>query len=152
MLRKAKISDAKEIQTLVNHYAQQGEMLPLSLSEVYEGLRDFYVFEDNEEIVGVCALHINWEDLAEIRSLAVKEENSSKGVGSELARACLEEARELSISRVFALTYRPELFGKLGFQGIDKSLLPQKIWQDCLKCIKFPDCDEEAVLIELKDS
>jgi amino-acid N-acetyltransferase len=149
MLRKARISDVRDIQTLVNHYAQQGEMLPRSLNELYESIRDFYVYEDNDEIIGVCALHINWEDLAEIRSLAVREEKGNKGVGSKLAQACLEEARQLSIPRVFALTYRPEFFRKLGFKGVDKALLPQKVWQDCLKCVKFPECDEEAVILEL---
>jgi len=149
LLRKAKIKDAKDIQTLVNYYARQGQLLPRSLNELYESIRDFYVYEENLEIVGVCALHINWEDLAEIRSLAVKEERNGEGVGMRLARVCLDEAKSLDISSVFALTYRPGFFEKLGFQKVDKTLLPQKVWQDCLKCIKFPECDEEAVMIQL---
>ena len=149
MLRKAKIGDVKQIQALVNNYAQLGLMLPRSLNELYESVRDFYVFEENREVMGVCALHINWEDLAEIRSLAVKEEQNKRGIGLKLARACLEEAEELSIGRVFALTYEPGFFEKLGFKRVDKSLLPQKVWQDCLKCVKFPECDEEAVILEL---
>jgi amino-acid N-acetyltransferase len=149
LLRKAKIKDAKDIQTLVNYYARQGQLLPRSLNELYESIRDFYVYEDNLEIIGVCALHINWEDLAEIRSLAVKEERNGEGVGMRLARVCLDEAKSLDIPSVFALTYRPGFFEKLGFQKVDKTLLPQKVWQDCLKCIKFPECDEEAVMIQL---
>lgn len=151
MLRKAKIQDVKEIQTLINYYAQQGLMLPRSLNELYESIRDFYVWEEEREIAGVCALHVNWEDLAEVRSLAVKEEKGMQGIGVRLARACLDEARDLSISRVFALTYKPGFFEKLGFKKVDKSLLPQKVWRDCLNCIKFPECDEEAVIIELVD-
>jgi amino-acid N-acetyltransferase len=149
MLRKAILADVKQIQSLINFYAQRGEVLPRSRSELYEDLRDFYVFEEDGEIIGACALHLNWEDLAEIRSLTVRETAGGRGIGSELVRACLNEAKEFSLSKIFALTYRQEFFEKLGFKRIDKSQLPQKVWRDCIKCIKFPECDEEAVIIEL---
>ena len=149
MIRKARLSDVKEIQRLVNFYADRGEMLPCSLSELYERVRDFYVFEDRGEIVGVSALHLSWEDLAEIRSLAVKEPYIRRGIGTDLVKACLEEAGSLGIRRVFALTYKPNFFQHLGFRLVDKSLLPHKIWTDCIKCVKFPECDEIAMIQEL---
>jgi len=149
MIRKARLSDVKEIQRLINFYADRGEMLPCSLSELYERVRDFFVFEDRGEIAGTCALHVTWEDLGEIRSLAVKEPYIRRGIGSDLAGACLEEAAALGIKRIFALTYKPAFFRRLGFQAIDKSKLPQKIWTDCVKCVKFPECDETAVILEM---
>jgi amino-acid N-acetyltransferase len=149
MIRKARLSDVKEIQRLVNFYADRGEMLPCSLSELYERVRDFYVFEDRGEIVGVSALHLSWEDLAEIRSLAVKEPCIRRGIGTDLVKACLEEAGSLGIRRVFALTYKPNFFQHLGFRPVDKSQLPHKIWTDCVKCVKFPECDEIAMILEL---
>ena len=124
-------------------------MLSRSLSELYDQIRDFFVDEEDGAIVGTCALHVSWDDLAEIRSLAVQERYWGKGVGESLVRACIEESKQLDVQRIFALTYRCEFFKKLGFVKVDKSMLPHKIWADCLKCVKFPDCDEEAVLLVL---
>lgn len=148
LIRKAKVKEVKTIQKLINQYASQGLLLPRSLNEIYESIRDFFVYEENGQIIGVCALHINWEDLAEIRSLVVKEESSSKGIGTSLTKECLKEAESLDIKKVFALTYRAEFFKKIGFKEIDKSKLPQKVWGDCIKCVKFPDCDEVALIYE----
>ncbi len=149
MVRKAGIPDAKTIHKLLLGYARDGLMLPRSLSEIYEGIRDFYVFEENGAVLGTVCLHICWEDLAEVRSLAVSEEQGGKGAGRQLVQTCLDEARGLGLKRVFALTYKPGFFEKLGFHLIEKSELPQKIWGDCLKCAKFPECDEIAMSIEL---
>ncbi len=149
MIRKAKLSDVKEIQQLIKQYSSRGDILPRSLLELYDHLRDFYVFLQNRKIVGICALHVCWEDLGEIRSLAVREEARRKGIGVKLVRACLKEAKSLGIKRVFALTYRPDFFEKLNFKVVDKSILPHKIWADCIQCVKFPDCDEVAVLKEI---
>jgi len=124
-------------------------MLPRSLSELYETLRDFVICENNGHICGVCALHIMWEDLAEIRSLAVEIKYQKKGIGKNLVKYCLKDARKLGIKRIFALTYHPDFFKKLGFKDIDKSELPQKIWGDCIRCPKFPGCDEHAVIKHL---
>jgi len=148
-IRKAKISDIKEVHKLINDFAKKGEMIPRSLNELYEKLRDFVVSEDKDKISGVSALHILWEDLAEIRSLAVRKEYQRKGIGQRLVRECLKEAKSLGIKRVFALTYNPEFFRKLGFADIDKSELPQKIWGDCVRCPKFPECDEFALILKL---
>jgi len=150
MIRKAMLKDVKEIQRLMKLYSNRGEILPRSLSEIYDDLRDFFVSIRNRNVVGICALHICWDDLAEIRSLAVHEEDRKRGMGLKLVRACLEEAKMLGVKRVFALSYRPEFFERLGFKKVDKAALPHKIWSDCLKCVKFPDCDEVALLKELE--
>jgi amino-acid N-acetyltransferase len=150
MIRKARLKDVKEIQQLIKNYSARGEMLPRSLSELYDHLRDFFVSTQNRKIVGICALHVCWEDLAEIRSLAVEEKVRRKGIGANLVKACLKESKMLGVRQVFALTFRPDFFERLGFRKVDKSVLPHKIWTDCLKCVKFPDCDEVAVVKELK--
>jgi amino-acid N-acetyltransferase len=148
-IRKAKISDLKQAQKLVNDYAKIEQMIPRSLNELYETVRDFIVCEFNGNVCGVCALHIMWEDLAEIRSLAVENKHQKKGIGRNLVKQCLKEAKALGIKKVFALTYQPEFFKKLGFADIDKASLPQKIWGDCVRCPRFPECDEHAVIIHL---
>ncbi len=149
MVRKAIIKDAREIHKLLLTYARDGLMLPRSLAEIYESIRDFYVFEIDGQVTGTVALNICWEDLAEIRSLAVKADHGGHGIGRHLVEACLAEARQLGLRRVFALTYQKIFFEKMGFCEIEKSELPQKIWGDCMKCAKFPDCDEIAMSISL---
>ena len=145
-IRKAQISDLKYVQKLINDYAKKEEMIPRSLNELYETVRDFVVYEEHGNIYAVCALHIMWEDLAEIRSLAVNKHYQKRGIGKKLVQKCLKEARALGIKKVFALTYCPEFFKKLGFIDIDKASLPQKIWGDCLRCPRFPECNEHAVI------
>lgn len=149
MIRKAKIRDIKTVYRLINEFSKRQQMIPRPLAELYETLRDLFVFEDKGSVRGVCAIHILWEDLAEIRSLAVVKESQKRGIGKALIKRCLSEARSLGIKRVFALTYQPDFFIKLGFRDIDKSSLPQKIWGDCLRCPRFPECDESAVIMEL---
>ena len=150
MIRKARISDARAIHTLLSTFSDRGEILPRSLNEIYDNLRDYSIYCQGapESIVGVCSIHVSWENLAEIRSLAVKEGCTQKGVGKALVESCLAEAKELGIGRVFVLTYKKQFFENRGFQVIDKSSLPHKIWSDCLKCVKFPDCDEVAMIRE----
>jgi amino-acid N-acetyltransferase len=149
MVRRAKTTDVPVIQRLVNFYAQKGDLLPRTLQELYERVRDFYVFEQEGQIAGVCSLFIYWADLAEIRSLAVEPEFEGKGIGRAVTEACIAEARDLLIKRVFALTYKTAFFERLGFRVVNKIELPEKIWKDCLKCSKFYHCDEVAVLLEL---
>ncbi|MBM2827787.1 MAG: argA [Actinobacteria bacterium] len=149
MIRKARMRDVKTIQKLIADYARKGDMLPRSLSEIYENLRDYFVFVENgDDVIGSAAIHIMWEDLAEVRSLAVREDRMGRRVGTQLVEACVSEAIVLGIARVFALTYKPEFFEKLGFKRVDKAELPHKIWTDCLKCSKFPDCDEIALVAD----
>ncbi len=146
MLRKARISDVKAVHRLINDCAAKGEMLSRSLAELYDNMRDYFVSEEQNRVIGACALHICWEDLAEIRSLCVVPEFRKKGIGRELVNACLNEAREFHVERVFLLTYQEEFFRKFDFRIIDKTELPQKIWTDCVKCAKFPMCDEIAMV------
>lgn len=146
MIRKATLMDVKAIQLLVNSYADSGLMLPRTLNELYEHLRDFHIYEDNGSLVGVAALHVSWDRLAEVRSLAVRQDRVKRGIGAELVRHCLAEAADLRVERVFVLTYQSGFFRKLGFADVDKKELPHKIWTDCLNCVKFPDCDESALI------
>jgi amino-acid N-acetyltransferase len=145
MIRKAILQDARQIHRLLLNYAKDGLVLSRSLMEIFEAIRDFYVFVEGERVVGAAALNICWEDLAEVRSLVVDESFAGRGIGKQLVEACLSEARTLGIGRVFALTYQQAFFEKLGFSVIEKSELPQKIWGDCIKCAKFPECDEIAL-------
>ena len=149
MLRKAQIKDVKEIQKLLTTYANRGDMLSRSLSELYESIRDFYIVEEDGRLLGTSALHIVWEDLAEVRSVAVAEDVGRKGIGSQVVGACIDEARELGLKRIFCLTYKPDFFARFGFTVVDKSQLPHKVWGDCMKCVKFPDCDEIAMIMDL---
>jgi amino-acid N-acetyltransferase len=148
-IRKATIRDVKAIHGLLNLYADQGVLLPRSLSDLYDHLRDYFVLEENDSICGVSALGICWEDLAEIRSLAILGERQGHGLGSRLVAECLDEARVFGVKKVFVLTYVPDFFSKFGFNIIQKDVLPHKIWADCLKCPKFPNCDETAMMIDL---
>jgi amino-acid N-acetyltransferase len=149
-IEKAKISDVPQMHQLINYFADKGEMLPRPLSELYENLRDYFVVRQGEGVIACGALHISWSDLAEIKSLAVAEDSQDKGIGGQLVRACLEEARELGITTVFCLTYRPDLFKKFDFKVVDKMELPRKVWGECYRCPKFPDCDEVALIYHLE--
>lgn len=145
------MGDVKEIHALLQNYARKGLLLGRSISSLYDQLRDFVVY-DEHGVFGVCSLHICWEDLAEIRSLAVAEEKQGRGIGDALVHACLEEARSLGIGRVFTLTYQGPFFQKMDFKEIDKRDLPHKVWSDCLHCPQFPDCDEEAYIWSANDN
>ncbi len=148
MIRKATIKDIKAIHALLQQYGRKGELLPRPLSDLYENVRDFTVYFDNKDagVLGCCALQLCWDDLAKIRILAVHPEHVGKRIGSKLVEHVLSEAKSFEIQKVFALTYRPGFFKRFGFQQIDRSELPIKIWADCIMCIKFPDCDEIAMM------
>jgi amino-acid N-acetyltransferase len=149
MLRKATIDDVEKIYKLINDFAAKDVMLPRSLSELYENIRDFFVFIQDDTLVGCAALHIFWKDLAEIKSVAVLESFQRHGIGKKLARVCIREARKLRIAKMFVLTYVPEFFEKCGFRRVEKETLPHKIWSECVKCHKFPDCGEIPLILEL---
>ena len=146
MIRKARIEDIKQIQEMINAFAKQDLMLPRSLNELYENLRDFWVAEDKKKVVGCAALHISWDDLAEVKSVAVARSKQKKGFGRILVSACLNEAKEMGAKKVFVLTYRPEYFKKFGFKRVKHADLPHKIWAECINCCKFPNCQEIALL------
>lgn len=137
------------MQKLIGYYAKHDKMLPRSLNELYENIRDFFVYEEGGKVYGCCALHIDWENLSEIKSLAVAPSKSGKGVGKKLLGECIKEAKALKLKKIFALTYIPGFFEQFGFKVIDKADLPHKIWSECIKCIYFPGCKEIAVMREL---
>ena len=145
-IEKAKLQDVPQIHQLVNYFADRDEMLARPLSEVYENIRDYFVIKHGERVIACAALHISWSDLAEIKSVAVTEDNQQQGIGAQLIEACLKEAKGLGIATVFCLTYQPGFFEKLRFLQVDKMELPRKVWTECYRCPKFPDCDEVALI------
>jgi amino-acid N-acetyltransferase len=149
-IEKALISDATQIHKLINMYAEQGQMLARPLSEIYENIRDFFVVRDDGRLLACAALHIAWADLAEVKSLAVNEGFRHQGLAGQLVSACLAEAAELGIATVFCLTYVTPFFQKCGFNEVDKATLPHKIWGECYRCPKYPNCDEAALVYEVK--
>ncbi|MCL2140406.1 MAG: N-acetyltransferase [Dehalococcoidia bacterium] len=149
-IEKARIEDAVSIQKLINSFADNGEMLARPLSEIYENIRDFFVAHSDTEIIACVALHISWSDMAEVKSLAVSEAHRREGVGEALVKACLEEATSLEIPNIFVLTYVKTFFEKCGFKEVNKSSLPHKIWGECYRCPKFPNCDETAMVYKVK--
>ena len=149
-VEKARIGDAPQIHKLVNYFATKGEMLPRALSEIYENIRDFFVVRVDDQLIACAALHIYWSDIAEIRGVAVSEDSQNQGIGASLVEACLREAKGLGIAQLFCLTYKPSFFEKLGFLRVDSAELPRKVWGECYRCPKFPNCDEVALIYYLK--
>ena len=152
MIRKAILDDVHQIHALLQFYGQKGELLARPLSNLFDHLRDFWVFEDPEtaQITGCAALAFCWEDIAEIRSVAVDEAHNGKGIGSALTERCIQEAFYFKMKTLFTLTYRPNFFSRFGFKQTDKENLPMvKVWSGCLDCVKFPDCDEIAMIKKL---
>jgi amino-acid N-acetyltransferase len=144
-IRKPLVRDVLGMADLINGWASKGQMLPRSRHALYEALRDFVVAEEDGVMIGCGALHIIWEDMAEIRSLAVAPEWQGRGVGRRMVERLIAEAQALGVPQVFALTYHDEFFEGLGFRIVTKESLPHKIWADCLDCPKFPNCDEIAL-------
>ncbi|MCK4905244.1 N-acetyltransferase [bacterium] len=148
-IRKAKTQDVIPIYKLLEYFSAKEVLLPRSLAELYDNVRDFFVAEDEGEIIGCCSLHSCWEDLGEIKSLALKEDWQSKGIAKNLVNLCIKDAPQLGLERVFALTYVPEFFKGLGFKEIPKEKLPHKVWKECISCPKFPDCGEIALIRDI---
>lgn len=143
---KATLDDAAGIRKLVNSFASKSLMLPRSLTEIYENIRDFWIVRKDGEVIACCALHPLWENLAEIKSLAVSEKYQKEGLARMLVQKCIYEASIIKATEVFALTYSPGFFEKMGFEKGDKEKMPHKIWSECIKCPHFPDCDEELLV------
>ena len=149
LVEKAVIRDVPQMHQLINYFADKGLMLPRPLSELYENIRDYFVVRQGERVIACAALHVSWSDLAEIKSLAVAEDSQEQRIGAQLMEACLREAKELGIPTVFCLTYQPAFFEKFDFSQVDKMELPRKVWSECYRCPKFPDCDEVALICKL---
>ena len=150
LVERAGISDVAQMHELINRFADKGEMLARSLSEIYENVRDYFVVREGERVIACSALHVMWSDLAEIKSVAVAEESQSRGIGVQLVKACLEEAKKLGIPTIFCFTYKPAFFENVGFSQLDRLELPRKVWGECYRCPKFPDCDEVALIYHLE--
>lgn len=149
MIRRAKIKDVPEMVKLINSYAQKGAMLGRPMIELYESIRTFFVAEHDEKIIGLGALAVIWNDIAEMRTVAVHPDFHGQGIGKEIVNELIKDAEELEIPRVFCLTYQPGFFKKMGFVDVEKHELPHKVWKDCINCPKFPDCDEIALILDL---
>jgi amino-acid N-acetyltransferase len=151
MIRKAIVTDVPEIKRLIEPFVKKGLMLPKSLHSLYTSIRDFWVMYDDERqsIIGCCALQISWEDMGEIRTLAVLESHQGRGYGLVLVETCILEAKDLGLKSLFTLTYAPDFFRKTGFIEVEKANLPNKIWADCIHCPHFPECDETALLLKI---
>jgi amino-acid N-acetyltransferase len=141
--------DVEAIHNLVNDYANKGLMLPRVRNVLYETLRDMVLVVEGEELLGVGALHLIWDELAEIRTLAVAPYLVKGGLGTQIVNRLIQDAREVGVKTVFTLTYQTEFFAKQGFYEIAKEKLPHKVWKECINCPKFPNCDEVAMIKEL---
>jgi amino-acid N-acetyltransferase len=149
-IRKARMPDVRAMHHLLSRFADKREVLPRSISEIYENLQQFFVADDQGRIIGTCALYVTWDNLAEIKALVVDEKYQGKGLGTRLLEACLETARGLQIRRLFTLTIRSGFFEHFGFRHVDKESLPHKVWTECVRCIYFPDrCVEYAMVKDL---
>ncbi len=148
---KPALTDVKQIKAIIDEFAKKQDILPRSSEDIAERIREFCVIKDDRQIVAISSLRIYFPYLAEVRTIAVKENYQGKGLAKQLIEYELSEAKQLNIERVFALTFQIDFFRKVGFRVIDKKQLPKKkIWEDCVKCPFFPDCKEEAVIIDIK--
>ena len=148
-IHKAQVKDIPVLKGLIDGYVKDEKMLPRSMSELYESTQDFFVCEVEGEVVAGCALKVRWDELAEIASLAVRQDYLSQGIGSMLVDACIRQAKDIGATHLFTLTYAPGFFTKNGFVVIDKADLPHKVWADCIRCPKFPNCDEIAMELRI---
>jgi amino-acid N-acetyltransferase len=151
-VRKARITDAMFIQALLKKHAAEADLILRNMADIYAQIRDYFILADGAKPVGVIALHVYWDDLAEIRSFVIEKKYRGKGCGKKLMDAVVKEAKALGLKSIFALTKIPVFFKKYGFRRIAKKELPHKIWKDCFNCPKFPDCDEHALIFHLKNA
>jgi len=148
----AKVSDVKQIHKLFEFYANNKEMLHRSLNAIYENIQEYMVAEENGVIIGCGALHVSWDNLAEIKALAIAKDYAGKGIGRKIVSVLEKNALKLDVSKTFALSFKPGFFQKVGYEVISKEILPQKIWSECINCHLFPDCGEVPLLKDLKKS
>jgi len=147
-IRRAKISDVRAMHRLLSGFSETKELLPRSISELYENLQQFHVADDRGKVIGTCSLAVQWDNLAEIKALAVDRDYQGKGLGKLLVRACLNDAVALGITRVFALTMKDGFFKKMGFTHVVKNALPHKVWTECVRCPYFPDACVEIAMVK----
>lgn len=152
VIRRAKVADVVAMQRLINAHAEQGEMLSRALHELYEDIRDFNIAVVDEIIIGCAAVHVNWANLAEVKSVVVDNAYQGQGVGRELVTACIADARMLGVATLYCLTEQPEFFRSMGFSEIERDQLPRKVWSECIRCAKFNDCTEIAMRMNILDT
>ena len=150
LIRQAKIADVKGIHSLVTEHSNIGELLPRPFSDLYEKVPEFVVAEEKGSIIGCGALHVSWEDLAEVRTLIVTKKYQGKGIGAKIVCELEKRAVKIGIKKVFALSFKPAFFKKLRYVEIKRDVLPHKVWRDCIKCPLFPDCGETALMKSIK--
>ncbi len=151
LIRRATVADVPAMGQIINDCAEFGLMLPRSMSSLYENVREFFVAEDEDKVVGVCGLSVVWANLAEVCALAVQPDQRGLGLGRKLTEACIEEARTLGVRTIMTLTYEQAFFEKLGFSVVDRQQLPLKVWSECIRCPKSQACDEIAMTRVLED-
>jgi amino-acid N-acetyltransferase len=151
MIRKARIHEVPEIRRFLAEFSQDGGILPRTLADLYGQLRDYYVYrQDQGPLLGIAALHICWAGLGEIRSVAVAMAHQRQGIASRLVETCLAEARAIGLSEIFLLTLVPDFFQRFGFRIVSREDLLPIVWADCVNCVKFPDCDEIPMVLNLE--
>src|SRR5258706_10478839 len=149
-IRKARMEDVRAMHQLLNRFADKRELLPRSIAEIYENLQQFYVADHRGKVIGTCALYVTWDNLAEVKALAVEEKYQGQGLGKKLLEAVTLTAKALHIRRLFTLTIRTGFFERFGFNHVSKDHLPHKVWTECVKCVYFPDrCVEYAMVKDL---
>ena len=149
MIRKAKYNDAASIQSLICIFSETGKMLLRSLDEIRENISSFWVYEKNDQVVGVFSLKRGWGRLVELRSLCVDPRYSGQGIGTKMIEVSLKEAMSTDCDELFVLTYAVSMFKRLGFSTIDKEKLPHKVWHECNACLHQENCDETAMILSL---
>ena len=148
-IRTAKVQDVKQIQKIIEFYANNKEMLHRSLNSIYENIQEYVVVENKGKIIACGALHVSWEELAEVKALAVSKEFARQGIGRKIVKTLEKKAIKLGIHSTFALSFKPEFFKKLGYEVISREVLKQKIWSECINCHLFPDCGEIPLIKDL---
>ena len=149
-IQRAALTDVPTIHALITPYADRNDMLHRPMSELYENIRDYLVIKQGDELLACASVHVLWSDLAEVKAVAVKEEYQSHGLGKMLMNRCFDDAREMGLATVFVLTHKMDYYAQFGFQQIDVMSLPRKVWGECLRCPKFPNCNEYAMVYHLR--
>ena len=150
-IRPAKVQDVKQMHRIIEFYADNKEMLHRSLNSIYENIQEYVVAENKGKVIGCGALHVSWDDLAEVKALAVEKSYARKGIGTKIVKTLEQNALGLGIYATFALSFKPEFFKKMGYEVISREILPQKIWSECINCHLFPDCGEIPLIKELSN-
>ncbi len=150
-IRPAKVQDVKQMHRIIEFYADNKEMLHRSLNSIYENIQEYVVAEVKGKVIGCGALHVSWDNLAEVKALAVERSYARQGIGTKIVKTLEQNALGLGIFTTFALSFKPAFFQKMGYEVISREVLPQKIWSECINCHLFPDCGEVPLIKDLSN-